>query len=831
MIREKWNNNWRISKPGESPLIATMVGSSGKEELLMLPHDAMIHEKRTQETKNQHQTGFYPGGCYTYQKQFMAPLEWKNKTVNVEFEGVYTNARVYVNGDYVGGYPNGYTAFSVCLDDFLNYGQTNEIKVIANNTEENSRWYSGSGIYRDVNLLVGNPIHIKQNGIRILTKEVETDLAVIQVETKIENINRSVHKLTLLTELVDPAGNVAGVDKIPVTLFGKREEHCRQSILVEDPILWDVDTSNLYSCRVSLLEEELPVDEAQEKFGIRTISINAKKGLRVNGKEVKLRGSCIHHDNGIIGAVTLERAEERRCRQLKEAGFNSIRSSHHPISRAMLDACDLVGMLVLDELSDCWTRSKNNNDYAEHFPDYWERDAEAMVAKDFNHPCVIMYISGNEIQEAGSPKGAQLNRIITEKFHQLDDSRPVTVAINGLLSCMDHMGEIISSIMGIPPEQMAETMQEQSEEPASEAGSDAANGAADLMKGPMADAFATHEVVTGLLGEFASVTDVVGYNYLTSRHELEHVLNPNHMVLGTETLPSDIVRLWKIAKDNKHVIGDMTWTGYDYLGEAGSNCFYYDGRHGFMPNWPISLSCMGDIDIIGYRKPISYFREIVYGIRKAPYIGVESPEHFGVVPNKSAWGFKDDIASWTWKGYEGKPVVVNVYSDAAEVELFLNGVSIGRKAAGDETEYLAVFELAYEPGCLEAVGYRNGEPAEKFALETALGEVELAVTADRTTLKANGADLSYLTVKLVDQNGRENLQAVKTVTVQVEGAGTLQGFGSADPATTNSYDNVAWDTYNGHLLAAVRTGTDFGEIRVIFTAQACETKIVTLVVK
>lgn len=834
MIRKKWNNEWTVVKPGDTPMMAAMQGHTAGAQMIILPHDAMICEKRTPDTKNQHQTGFYPGGVYQYTKSFEAPDEWKNKNVYLEFEGVYMNAMVYINGDYAGGHPYGYTNFYICMDDFLKYGQINEVKVIANNSmEENSRWYSGSGIYRNVNIMVGNHLHLPTDGVRITTPEVEEDCATVQIEVKLSNKGTGRHKIHLVTEIKDDRGEIAGKERTLITVFPNQTIPVRQRILVENPTLWDVNTPNLYTCSVKIIEEETVLDEVKEHFGIRTITLNAKKGLRINGKETKLRGTCIHHDNGIIGAATLERAEERRCQQLKDAGFNCIRSAHHPISKAMLDACDRIGMLVLDELFDAWTRTKNNNDYAQQFSDYWEIDVEQMVAKDYNHPSVIMYISGNEIQEASTAKGAELNRKITEKIHTLDHTRYVTVAINGLLSCIDHMGEIMCSVMGISMEQMTQMMAEQAvqQEESSGTGVDQANGATDLMYGPTADAFAKNEIVSELLEEFASVTDLTGYNYLTARHEMEHEMYPNRVILGTETLPADIVRLWKIVKENPHVIGDMTWTGYDYLGEAGSAVFYYDGRHGFMPNWPISVAYMGDIDIIGYRRPMSYYREIVFGLRTKPYIAVERLNHYGKTPGKSAWMWKDEIASWTWHGYEGKPAVVNVYSNAEEVELFLNGVSLGRKGVSEETNYYASFETIYLPGKLEAVSYRNGKEDDRENLVTAEEEVALYVDADRTVLKADGADLSYITVCLRDAGGNINLQKKEKVTISVEGAGRLQGFGSADPETENHYDNATWETYDGYLLAVVRAGNESGEIKVKFTSENSKSQEILITVK
>lgn len=834
MYRTKWNSGWTLYKSGESPMMAAVQGGAAVGEQVMLPHDAMIHEKRTRETKNQHQTGFYPGGVYQYIKYFEVPQEWEMKHVCLEFEGIYRNSMIYINGEYVGGHPYGYTNFYISMDDYLKYGQINEIKVISNNSfEEDSRWYTGSGIYRNVNLFVSDLVYIPEEGVRITTPEVEEDCATVQVQIQIHNKETKKHLVRVLTELKDKEGSLVGRENTKLTLSGEQNTTFRQRIVIENPLLWDTEQPNLYTCCIKIVEGDLVKDEVRESFGIRTLTLNSKHGLRLNGKEVKLRGSCIHHDNGIIGAATFERAEERRCEQLKNAGFNCIRSSHHPLSKAMLSACDRIGMLVLDELSDMWTQSKNNNDYANLFPMYWETDVERMVAKDYNHPSVIMYISGNEIQEAATAKGADWNRKITEKIHSLDDTRYVTVAVNGLLACMDHMGEIMCSITGMTMEQMAEMMsaQAQAQEGGSEAGVDAANGSTDLMYGPMADAFAANAIVTDLLEEFTSVTDLTGYNYLTARHEMEAELYPNRVILGTETLPSDVVRLWKIVKENPHVIGDMTWTGYDYLGEAGSAVFYYDGRRGFMPNWPISVSYMGDMDITGYRRPMSYYREIVYGLREKPYIAVERVNHYGETPNKSAWMWKDEIASWTWKGYEGKPAIVNVYSNAEEVELFQNGKSLGRKQVNEENGYFASYETVYESGVLEAVSYQNGEENGRDRLQTADSNVELSVETDRRVLKADGMDLAYLTICLKDADGNVNMQEIEEVTVNVEGSGVLQGFGSANPATENQYDNLTWETYDGYLLAVIRAGEEAGEIKVTFTAAKCQEQIVTIEVE
>lgn len=387
MLRKQFNEDWTVSSNAGGSLVEAFLNGKKEEKKVTLPHDAMVEEERTPDTRNGSQTGFYPGGLYHYGKKFFVPEEWEKETVILELEGAYMNARVYVNGDYAGGYPHGYSNFYVCLDHFLKYGQENELKVIVNNGMElNSRWYSGSGLYRNVNLLTGKRLHIQTDGLRITTPEIDENTAVVAVETRLVNEEKCNRKICLITEIRDAQGNIAASDTAHATVFGGTEITVRQRMAVVHPLLWDCDTPNLYHCAVRVVQEETVWDEAEDHFGIRKLSLDAVNGLRINGKEVKLRGSCIHHDNGIIGACTLERAEERRCEIMKEAGFNCIRSSHHPMSRAMLDACDRLGMLVMDELSDMWTRSKNNNDYSMNFQDYWEKDVELLVAKDYNHP-------------------------------------------------------------------------------------------------------------------------------------------------------------------------------------------------------------------------------------------------------------------------------------------------------------------------------------------------------------------------------------------------------------------------------------------------------------
>lgn len=847
MIRESFNDNWVVRKGNLSMMDMFLAGEEAAEQVT-LPHDAMILEERTPDTSNANQTGFYPGGLYTYIKKWQVPKEWRGRSVTLEFEGVAGLSRVYINGDYAGGCLNSYRGFYVPAEKYLLFGQENEIKVEVNNLEQSSRWYSGSGIYRNVNVLTGGPVRLDADGVEVTTPDVEKDCASVVVKTCLVNSGMENRKVRIRTRLWDEQGNPAGEDSIVVTAYGQERFVSRQRLAVKNPLLWDDEHPHLYTCEVEVLDadEEQALESDREQMlesgkehvldrqklsvGIRRLSLSAKEGFQVNGRAVKLRGTCLHHDNGILGAVTLPRAEVRRCEQLKAAGFNCIRSSHHPISRAMLDACDRLGIYVMDELWDMWTRTKNPNDYACVFTGQWEQDVESMVKKDYNHPCVILYSLGNEIQEAGTAAGAAWNRRINNKVKELDDTRYTTNAINGLLAGNSRMGEIMGGVLAelnLMPQgmaQMAEQGPQGSAEP-DQNGADELNGMMSVMMGPVADGMSTSPVLMEMIDEFASVTDVAGYNYLTALHEAESVLHPNRVVLGTETFPADIVRLWDIVERCPHVIGDMTWTGYDYLGEAGCGIFHYDGVQNFTAHWPERLAYIGDIDLTGTRRPISYLRQIVYGLRKDPYIAVQRMDRNGQKCSRTPWMWKDNIASWTWPGFEGQTAFIDVCAKGQETELFLNGRSLGRKAV---TAYIASFEIPYEVGVLKAVSYEDGKETGSFELRTAGEAVSLKVEADRTTLWADGADLCYLTISLADEEGHVNLREKRNVTITVEGAGTLQGMGNADPQAMTSYQDNCWETYDGCVLAAVRAGKQPGTIEVKVEAPGCGTERRTL---
>lgn len=813
MKREKFNKDWQVCKP-EGGILGNHIMGFPEGKKIDLPHDAMIEEERNPECKNNTRTGFYPGGYYRYTKRFMAPLEWADKTITVEFEGSYMNNMVYLNGDYVGECKSGYTNFYVNLDQAILPGEENELEVLVNNlAEPNSRWYSGSGIYRDVNLIVGNLLHIKVDSTKIMTPEIEEGTAVIVLETKLENLENKNHRITVLTEIFDAEGKLVVSEEHPQTVYAGSTGSVRQRITLNNPILWECENPYLYQCVLTLKEGAEILDTEVHSFGIRKLQLDVVHGLRINGKEVKLRGACIHHDNGVIGARTFKNAEERRIRILKEAGFNCIRSAHHPAGKTLLEVCDRLGMLVMDELTDMWNHPKEFHDHAFGFEQNWKMDVERMVAKDFNHPCVILYSTGNEIQEVGTPKGAEKNREISDKFHELDPYRYTTNGYNGLLASIDYKKELSRAI-------------HEKGEREQKGLNDIMGDVNDITSGAFLEQSYKHSIMSERIDDFMETLDVAGFNYMMVRHEMDRFRKPNRLVLGTETFPKEIAKLWPLVKKYPYLIGDMTWTGYDYLGEAALGKITYENQPA--PEEKDRIASSGDISILGIRQTVSYYREIAFGLRKEPYLAVERPQFYGMQQNKGGWSFEDSLSSWTWRGFEGKPVIVDVYADAEEVELLINGASRGRKEIGREQEFAAKFEVIYEPGKVEAVSYKNGEVIGRYQVETADEEVQLCVQTDTLEIDAETQDVAYITVALKDASGRLNQQKIREISVSVEGAGYLLGYGNADPVMKGSYQDTTHRTYDGYVQAVVRSDGTKGEIAVTFRTEGCEEQKITI---
>lgn len=824
MLKKSFNENWSFSKDS-----GLMFAAASEQTEITLPHDAMIVEPRNVQNVTRNAGGFFPGGNYEYTKQFYVPDEYMGKKVILEFEGVYNKAKVFVNGDFICGNLYGYTEFYADITGHLHYGKENLIQVkVTNGDVPNSRWYTGSGIYRPVNMLVGNEVYVKPNGLRIITLEAAEDVSTVEAAVRLKYSGTLTKTIYVYTEIREKGKtDVVVKETTPVTLYADDELIVRQRVYIRDAKLWSTDHPNLYTCHTQILEMEDDtdaknakqhlLDEAEETFGIRHIQADPVYGFRINGEQIKLRGSCIHHDNGVIGAATFAYAEERRVRLSRDAGFNALRISHNTASRALLDACDRLGVLVMDESFDMWNHGKSSFDYSQLFDKHWEEEVEAIVAKDYNHPCVIMYSIGNEIQEVGTGAGARLNRQIAEKFRALDATRYVTNAINGFMTVMDKMGVILKDL------KLVSDQEERAE------GGDIN----DLMTAVMGNTepIVTHPLVGKRMEESCSGLDLCGYNYMTARYKMDPKEYPNRLIFGSETYAPQIAENWKYVKEEPSVLGDFTWTGYDYLGEAGIGVPGYNGPGGFATPFPCYMANVGDIDLVGYRRPMSYYREIVWGLRKEPYLAVQLPEHYADDCSVTPWITEAAEASWTWPGYEEKPCKVEVYSGDEEVELFINGESCGKKTAGEDQGYKAIFDTIYKPGKVTAVAYRDGKETGRYEIVTAEDNLHLSIQPDRKELRAGGENLAFLMISIRDKNEVLNMSVGKKVSIQVTGAGTLQGFGSADPCSTENFFDTERTTYRGMVLAVVRAGAEEGEIFINVEAEGCEPASLKLVVR
>lgn len=784
------------------------MGASPAPINVTLPHDAMIGSKRHADKPVEGGIAYFTRENIVYTKTFFARAEDEGKIINLEFEGVYMNASVWVNEDFAGKHTYGYSNFYVKINDFLRFGEENTIKVLVKNASgSNARWYSGTGIYRNVKLMIGAPLHIKTDGVLISTPDIREKLVVVEVATELVNEGVGFKSGFVVSEIYDAKGSVVAQESTRFTSFSGDETTVRQRIYVKTPVLWDLADPYLYTCKTCIKIGEEIIDEDVNSFGIRSLTLDPIDGLRLNGKTVKLKGGCIHHDNGILGAATFEDAEFRRAKLHKEAGYNSLRSAHHPMSKAMLDACDRLGMLVMEEFSDVWTQAKNDFDYSLNFADFWAEDIELMVKKDFNHPSVVFYSIGNEISEVGSDRSTVWGRKITEKIRSIDSTRFITNGINIMNAIANRRNEILRT-MGI--EQKGKGLE-----------SGEINQIMADMRAVMKKIVAS-PLLNGYLEESCGMLDVIGYNYATSRYEHEPDISPNRIIVGTETFPSALDQNWELVTRHGYILGDFAWTSWDYLGEVGIGHVGYDDDKNltFYGSYPWIAAYCADFDITGWRRPISYWREIVWGGRNhTPYIAVQRPERYGQNAYIGSWSWTDSVASWTWPGYEGKNAVVEVYSDAEEIELLINGRSQGKKPVGDEfKKFYCKFDAVYEPGCVEAVAYAGDREIGRFSLATA-GEPKLCVRKERNSIRAGTNDLAYVTIELVDDAGILNTAVKKRVTVSHEGVGILQASGSGNPRMEEYYYENSHETFYGRLLAILRAGDEQGTARLTVSAE------------
>ncbi|MBD5393267.1 MAG: glycoside hydrolase family 2 protein [Lachnospiraceae bacterium] len=737
---------------------------------VIVPHDAMLHQKRDPKSPTGSAQAFFPGGSYVYEKSFQKPEE---KHVLFQFEGVYKNASVFINGKPAGGCRYGYLPFFVSADDLLVDGE-NTIRVECENQEQpDSRWYTGAGIYRPVWMWVGPQAAIEPEAVKIQT--ISTAPAKIRVQTKCAG--------EAVVQIFDGEDIVA------------EGKGCDMTLEVPDAKLWDEDTPYLYRCRVSN-----GGDEVSTVFGIRTVTCD-KNGLYINGKSTLLRGGCIHHDNGILGAATWDEAEYRRVKKLKDAGFNAIRSAHNPASRAMLEACDKLGIYVMDESWDMWFHHKNKYDYATYWRENYLSDLKAMVDRDYNHPSVILYSIGNEVSEPAKDEGVEKTREMVEYLHKADPTRPVTGGFNLMIIANAKKGKAIYKEEG--------GMNKDSDKAMGGMNSTMFNFIASMV-GTGMNKSANSKAADRATAPALDLLDLAGYNYASGRYPLEGKAHPERLIFGSETFPQDIAKNWAMVKQYPYLVGDFLWTAWDYLGEVGLGAWAYtkDGT-GFNKPYPWLLADTGVFDIIGTPNAELFHAQAAWGLLEKPAIAVQPVNHPGKNPAKMAWRGTNGMASWSWQGCEGNKAVVEVYTDAEMAELLLNGKSIGKKKVKN---CKAVFKTKYESGELVAVALDGmGNPKGENKLVSAGGACKIAVVPEVASAKPG--QVVYLDISIMGENGVVESNADERLTVTVEG-GTLLGFGSANPRTEERFDVGTYSTYYGKALAAIVMGNSDAKVLV-----------------
>lgn len=660
--------------------------------------------------------------------------------------------------------------------------------------------------------MIADRLHLVPDSVQLAAIEVEDDQAIIRAKSTIAYTGIGIREITLCTELMDAEGNVVAADEMSVTVEEHSEQEYQQKMYVPNPNRWDAENPYLYTYRTYIKENDSVIDEETGTFGIRKLQLDTKHGLRVNGKVVKLRGGCIHHDNGIIGTAEFTHSAEARVKKLKETGFNAIRSAHYPMSRKLLEACDKYGMYVMDEYSDVWVSTKVEFDYSTQMTEWWEHDIENLVKKDYNHPCVIMYSIGNEIPEAGNKFDVQWGKKLADKLRSLDDTRYTTNSLNLLLAIMNDLPKLMAQNAAAQAAANTETDQPQEI-------NSMMNNLGAMMAQFMASDFAAEKVK-----EACAQVDITGYNYAAARYEIDGKLFPNRILVGSETNPPDLDKNWELVEKLPYVIGDFDWTAWDYIGETGIGKINYTDQQsmGFYALYPCKIAYCGDINILGNRRPISYWRELIWGLRKAPYIAVQLPQHYGEPQSTTQWSMSDAVRSWNWNGYEGKPVKVEVYAVADEVELLINGQSVERKKVGETKKYITIFDTTYHAGKVEVIAYSDGKECGRDEILTASDEVVIAAKADRTQIPADGSDIAYIDICMQDASGILNPNADKAVSISLDGPGEIMGYGSADPESEENYYDTVAKAYEGKLRAAVRGTGETGKIVVTLSADGLE---------
>ncbi|MBQ2461998.1 MAG: DUF4982 domain-containing protein [Clostridia bacterium] len=804
--------------------------------IVNLPHDYMIESDVYAEAPSAQASGYYNAGVAHYIREIDIPEDWKEDRIALRLDGAMMNATIEVNGSLAALQHYGYAPFEADITRLVYPGEKNRIYITVNpSMQPNSRWFSGAGLFRGVELVHMPKVHIAFGGLYGYTKKIEyhadgtPETAYLKVSADVQNEGAENCLAEVTFSLIcDATGETVKTSKTLTQVQPLSTATAYMTLTVDAPQLWDAEHPTLYRLQATvkhigtfkthIIPAAHPTEDTESVlFGIRTIEADVKHGLRINGKTVKLRGGCLHHDNGPIGAVTVYDAEARKVRKMKEVGFNAIRTTHNPPSAALVEACDRLGMYIFDEAFDVWGMGKQPGDYNQFFATDWKKDLTAFVRRDRCHPSVVIWSTGNEITERGGLDDGYVWAVrLAEAIRALDPSRPVS---NGICSFWN----------GLDDQLQAEQMRRW--KASAEGGMQNADigGKKDLL---------WEEYTEG----FANGLDIVGYNYMENKYEQDHVMFPERVILGSENYPVEIGMHWPMIEKTPWIIGDFTWTAWDYIGEAGIGkaSFYEPGDPRIGNPWgagspyPWRTANDADFDITGCVRPQGVYRRIVWGSQETAVFSYD-PAVIGKVEQLSSWGFPGVWPCWNWQGQEGKPVDLAVFSSAEEVELLVNGKSLGRKKAGEAQIHnmplTFLFRGEYQPGCVEAVSYTAGKEVSRTVLKTTGKPVAIRLTAETEALKADGASLCYVHAELVDAQGNVVPDADVPVKAEVKGAAELLGFGSGNPVTEENYTRGCFTSYHGRTLAVLRAGWEKGEVCLSVSAEGMETAEITLPVQ
>ena len=776
--RRNFDDAWKFYK-GDAPGSERAAADDSAWRKLDLPHDWSIEGPYC--ASNASGTGFLPGGIGWYRKTFQLPESLRGRKIFLAFDGVYRDSDVWINGSLLGHRPYGYSSFEYELTSHLNFGSAPNVVAVRvdHSVAADSRFYTGSGIYRHVWLTVTSPVHVAHWGTYVYTPLIGDAQALVSIETTVINQSAADAAAKLTTAIEDAAGHEVASVSTEGRLAAGADRAFEQQAVVPKPRLWSLDEPNLYVAVTRVFVSGNLADETRTPFGVRAIRFDPNHGFFLNGQPLKLKGVCLHHDLGALGAAFSEAALERRLKLLKELGVNAIRCSHNPMAPEQYDLCDRLGLLVMDEAFDEWTAGKHKwiqgwnagtpgtRGYHEVFQEWSDRDLADMVLRDRNHPSIVLWSIGNEIDYPGDPFGHPMGR---------DGLKPGMLDADELVPTARRLIADVKRLDGTRPVTQA-----------------------------LADTLASN--ATGL----ASLLDVAGYNYLERYYAADHRTYPNRILLGSENSHSPAA--WRAVAANEYVAGQFLWTGIDYLGESD--------------RYPSRGSTAGLLDLCGFRKPMAYLREALWSDRPMVYIAAREPAPAGAFANRSA----PVVEHWNWAGDSRKSIPVEVYTNCSSAELFLNGRSLGEKPVADRLDPVLHWDVPNEPGVLRAIGKRDSQEAARFELATAGEPHHIQMTADKAALASGGQDLSHVAIQVVDAEGRRAYLADATVEVQVSGSGELAALDSGDIRDVSPVQANHRKVYEGHALAIVRAGAAAGKITVRASAPGLQSAEMVLAVR